>query len=97
MASVTGHAPVIIQMVSDDIATAPTTGYVTDNATSLKGYLQALAKDGIYDGQAMVIRPTAGKILIRTADNKYAKMEIISYYKDVPATLTLDTCEVLYI
>lgn len=33
-----------------------------------------------------IITPTAGKILvIRTHDGKYAKVEILSYYKDAPA------------
>ena len=33
-----------------------------------------------------LITPLSGKILvIRTSDDKYAKMEILSYYKDAPA------------
>jgi len=35
-----------------------------------------------YDGQANIITPLAGKVLvIKTATGKYAKVEIISYYK----------------
>lgn len=38
-----------------------------------------------YDMSIHGVTPTAGKFLIiRTADNKYAKMEIVSYYKDMP-------------
>ena len=34
-----------------------------------------------------LINPTPGKILVfRTSDGKYAKVEILSYYKDSPAT-----------
>ena len=85
-----GNAGVILQNgVLEDVTTAPEIGYVSDNANTYaipvgsgKGWYS-------YDGAAMVIRPTAGKILIiRTADNKYAKMEIISYYKDAPANPT---------
>lgn len=85
-----GNAGVILTTgILEDIAEAPESGYVSDNSTSLaippgsgKGWYT-------YDGQAMVIRPTAGKILlVRTADGKYAKMEIISYYKDAPANPT---------
>ena len=33
----------------------------------------------------MIITPIAGvTLVIRTADGKYAKMQIISYYKDAP-------------
>jgi hypothetical protein len=33
-----------------------------------------------------VITATAGKVIVlKTADGKYAKMEILSYYKDAPA------------
>lgn len=36
-----------------------------------------------YDPSTHLISPTAGKVLIfRTADNHYAKVEILSYYKD---------------
>jgi len=36
-----------------------------------------------------VIAPTAGKILVfRTTENKYVKMEILSYYKDAPSSPT---------
>ncbi len=38
-----------------------------------------------------VITPTAGKILvIKTRDGKYAKIEILSYYKDAPEVITQD-------
>ncbi|MDQ3140823.1 MAG: HmuY family protein [Bacteroidota bacterium] len=38
-----------------------------------------------YDGAAMVFAPKPGKtIVIRSAEGKYAKLEILSYYKDAP-------------
>ena len=44
-----------------------------------------------YDHTTMTIRPIAGKVLIfRTADNKYAKVEILSFYKDSPNNITPD-------
>ncbi|MBK8954887.1 MAG: HmuY family protein [Saprospiraceae bacterium] len=40
-----------------------------------------------YDPVAMVLIPKPGRVIvIRTADNKYVKMEILSYYKDSPAS-----------
>ena len=42
-----------------------------------------------YDAPNNIISPIAGKVLlIKTADGKYAKMEILSYYKGAPATAT---------
>ena len=39
----------------------------------------------LYNPQAFLITPLAGKILVfRTRDGKYAKVEILSYYKDAP-------------
>jgi len=85
-----GNAGIILTTgILEDIAEAPESGYVSDNSTSLA--IPAGSGKGwyTYDGQAMVIRPTAGKILlVRTAEGKYAKMEIISYYKDAPANPT---------
>ncbi len=43
-----------------------------------------------YDPAAMVFTPVPGKIiLIRTADGKFAKMEILSYYKGAPSNPTV--------
>jgi hypothetical protein len=40
-----------------------------------------------YNSATFTITPLAGKILVfRTADNKYAKIEILSYYENAPAT-----------
>lgn len=40
-----------------------------------------------YNSTNNLITPIAGKVfIVKTHDGKYAKMEIISYYKDAPAT-----------
>ena len=40
-----------------------------------------------YDQAAFVFYPKPGKVLIlRTSDQKYAKLEILSYYKNAPTT-----------
>jgi hypothetical protein len=40
----------------------------------------------LYNPQAFLIAPIAGKILIfKTRDGKYAKVEILSYYENAPA------------
>ena len=39
----------------------------------------------IYNPQAFLITPIAGKVLVfRTRDGKYAKVEILSYYENAP-------------
>ncbi len=43
-----------------------------------------------YSSVIHVVTPIAGKvIIIKTHDGKYAKMEILSYYKDAPANPTM--------
>lgn len=45
-----------------------------------------------YNPMNMIITPIPGRVLvIRTGDGKFAKMEILSYYKDAPAVITLAT------
>lgn len=42
-----------------------------------------------YDFMSNTIEPIAGRILvIRTRDGRFAKVEILSYYKDAPADIT---------
>ena len=71
--------------IFSDVATAPTTGYNVDATTSYA--IPTGSGNGWYTYANMIISPTAGKVLlIKTADGKYAKAEILSYYKDAPAT-----------
>ncbi|MBT8395267.1 MAG: hypothetical protein HKO81_04700 [Flavobacteriaceae bacterium] len=63
-----------VQLLQQDSAT----GYVLSNWYD-------------YNPVNHIITPTAGKILvIRTRDGKYAKVEILSYYKDNPAEITTE-------
>jgi len=42
---------------------------------------------GWYNYSNMIVTPIAGKVfVVKTHDGKYAKFEILSYYKDAPAT-----------
>ncbi|MEM9363495.1 MAG: HmuY family protein [Bacteroidota bacterium] len=42
-----------------------------------------------YNGMINVVTPLAGRILVfRTHDGKYAKVEILSYYRDAPSEIT---------
>ena len=70
-------------------ATGTLASVVTVNTSSLEqdsvnGYVLSNWYD--YNPVNHIITPTAGKILVvRTHDGKYAKVEILSYYKDAPA------------
>ncbi|UGU14593.1 HmuY family protein [Sinomicrobium kalidii] len=86
----TGNAAIaLITGIFDEITEAPEdSGFAQDGA---EGY--ALPKDispsqgwYSYNMETHIISPVAGKVLvIRTHDDKYVKMEILSYYKDAPA------------
>ncbi len=45
-----------------------------------------------YNTTNNIITPIPGKVfLVKTADGKYAKFEVVSYYKDAPATIEATT------
>lgn len=76
--------------------TAPATGYSPDNLASASAPYAIPTGSGRgwynYDYTTNLITPIAGKIiLVKTTAGKYAKMEIISYYKNqtMPTTPTL--------
>jgi hypothetical protein len=76
----------VVSGIFDEVKEAPASGYGQDNGTTYaittgsdKGWYH-------YDAATNIITPIAGKILIiKTADGKYAKMEILSYYQGAPA------------
>ena len=81
-----GNGGVIVREgIFEDLADAPTTGYVEDSAT---GYgVPSGSGNGWYNYNpaAMVLAPIPGRFLvIRTADGNYAKLRIISYYQGAP-------------
>lgn len=79
----------ILNGLFSSLATAPLDGYLLDGAGG--NAIPTVSGNGWYTYQpaSQTIVPTAGKVLvIRTAKGKYAKMEILSYYKDAPAAPT---------
>ena len=72
---------------------APDNGYRQDNklVTADPYAIKKGSGNGWYnyDGASNVITPIAGRvIMVQCANGKYAKMEILSYYKDAPAAPT---------
>jgi len=72
-----------------DIASVTSSQFVQDSDT---GYaIPSGSGNGwySYNPMANTIEPIPGRILvIRTRDNRYAKVEILSYYRDAPEVIT---------
>jgi hypothetical protein len=86
-----GTAGVVMQSSTtfENVLTAPTSGYASDN-----GATKAIATGSgngwyNYNGITQIISPIPGRVfIIKTADGKYVKLEILSYYKDAPSAPT---------
>lgn len=80
----------IVSSIFADLTTAPTTGYKTD-ATGVNAILNndwsLYTNTNSVPNHAVLMVP--GKIIIvKTSDGKYAKIQMISYYKGNPDTTT---------
>lgn len=74
----------VVEGIFDEFITAPNAGYLQDNKNT-----PTYAISDWYNYANQIITPKAGKVIIvKTAQSKYAKFEILSYYKDAPATPT---------
>ncbi len=94
-----GPGASLVQVVSgifDELSEAPADGYKADdkNAT-IKNAIPTGSGNGWYTatggapGTPTIVKPIAGKIIVvKTGDGRYAKMEILSYYKDAPSSPT---------
>lgn len=92
-----GPGTATAQIVSggfDDLIEAPADGYNTDAASGFA----ITGSNGWYtytgaaaSGPQHAILPIAGKtIVVKTANGKYAKLQIVSYYKGNPNTATTE-------
>ncbi len=71
----------------EDLAEAPADGYATDSGAG--NAIPTGSGNGWYNynPQLNLITPIPGRVLvIRTADGRYAKLSIISYYRGAPAS-----------
>ena len=79
----------VVNGIFTDITLAPDDGYKQDNKVTPFYAITRGSGNGWYNyNQASnLISPIAGRILvIKTADQKYAKMEILSYYQNSPVS-----------
>jgi HmuY protein len=80
----------ILGGIFDEIKTVPASATFNQDSKTVLAIPTGSGKGWYnYDAPTNIISPIAGKVfLIKTADGKYAKMEILSYYKGAPATPT---------
>lgn len=78
---------VVLNGIFDEIKSLPSSATVVQDQKAALAIPTGSGKGWYsYNPQTNLITPIAGKVIVvRTADGKYAKMEILSYYKDAPA------------
>jgi hypothetical protein len=92
----------VVSGIFSDLATAPETGFVQDNKSASPAAVYAIPRGSnngwySYNQSTNIVTPIAGKVLVfKTADGKYAKAEIISYYKDAPTVPTATSVDRYY-
>lgn len=81
---------VVLDGIFDEIKSLPASASIVQDQTTALAIPTGSGKGWYsYDPQTNIITPTAGKVIVvRTAAGNYAKMEILSYYKDAPAAPT---------
>ena len=78
----------LVDGIFDEITTINTGAFIQDSPMGLA--IPTGSGNGwyTYDPTLLAIYPIPGKVIVlRTADNKFAKIEILSYYKDAPAVI----------
>lgn len=81
----------VVPGIFDELIEAPVDGYGTDNKTTVPATyaIPRGSNNGWYNYNPAtnVISPIAGRVIVvKTSEGKYAKVEILSYYKDSPTT-----------
>lgn len=82
----------IVEGIFDELNEAPADGYLVDgNEKAIKGSGWYTYTGQAPSGPQHAVLPIAGKILVlKTADDKYVKVEMLSYYKGNPNTATAE-------
>ena len=78
----------LVEGIFDEVTTIDTSAFAQDSSMGLA--IPTGSGNGwyTYDPTLLAIYPIPGKVIVlRTADNKFAKVEILSYYKDAPAVI----------
>lgn len=88
-----GAVATLSGVLFNEVTTVPAaTTFIQDSAAAYA--IPAGSGNGwyTYNAETHIITATAGKVfVVKTHDGKYAKLEILSYYKDAPANPTQET------
>ena len=82
-----GGAIVLSNTDFNTLSQAPSSGYATDTSATQLAITTGSDRGWYhYDFATNIVTPIAGRVLvIRTGDGKYAKVQIVSYYKGSPS------------
>lgn len=79
----------VVMGIYDEMTIAPEANYRTDDAKQVSAFaIPSGTGNGWYnyDGTTHIISAIPGRVLIfKTTDSRYVKMEVLSYYKGMPA------------
>lgn len=86
----------IVNGIFEELTQAPADGYKSDDKNAaIKNAIPTGSGNGWYTatgggpGSPTIVKPIPGKIIVvKTGDGRYAKMEILNYYKDAPPNPT---------
>ncbi len=78
----------VLTAAFDEVTEAPADGYAQDAAGAPAIPTGSGSGWYTYNGATQTITPTPGRVLVvRTADGRYAKVRILSYYEGAPETI----------
>lgn len=82
----------VVASAFEALTAAPATGYDASGTVPFNAGSTSIASVWTYTPSANLMTPTPGKTLVvKTADGKYAKVKVVSYYQGNPATPTAES------
>lgn len=79
----------ILETTFPEVTMAPETGYATDTAAGPALGTGSGQSWYTYNPATQVLQPTPGRVIVvKTADGRYAKINMVSYYRGAPANPT---------
>ncbi len=76
----------ILETTFAEVTLAPETGYATDSAAGPALGTGSGQSWYSYNPATQILQPTPGRVIVvRTADGRYAKINMVSYYRGAPA------------
>lgn len=87
----------ILETTFAEVTQAPETGYATDSAAGPALGTGSGQSWYSYNPATQILQPTPGRVMvIQTADGRYAKINMVSYYRGAPAS-PVNTDEARYL